>query len=575
MPSSLLHPSTVQYGNQSPQDTRRTIPSAHHDTESNTSGLASLVSKYERLGRLSTRQNASPETKPPVANPHPQRLPQSSTTISLYSSPRLRRPVADSQSLREPTTPQTAKHSLWPITTSPKQQSAPKQAPRVEPNEGSASSVKPFIAQKRKLFEGSRPRSDIHKVQNTTSAPLVPAKNEESPEKLEKPHPPDTEGDVESCSSSSTCDSSQLDYKGNRYDRDAVNIGTCYRVLCTPTKPPSPASICLKDGPPVSSSLSSSSCETYVSNNNTDSHPSCRSEGSSAKSLSPTKTNPAVKRDEMPTTDRSSLVQEPTIVSAQVPTDLNHRYSLRHCSAVSHHGAPSQASPDHDTSTTPYQESLSVVAAQQLLKDAEIHFHEAPSCPVSDCKPAVFQTSTRGWSPKVNTCHQRPTIMTQSAEAKSSREGNEDFKAKVPSRLRETIGLFESLAYRSARQPTPPTNVRIRQKIRSRDSESDAMSATMDGSSTGRFRGSVRTISASWKRKFSGSSKMHEQNSSPKVQLRTASTQRKGSQQRQPLFRTWYPDSESVSHEYSPKKSQKLKKLKKRSPDPMLPRFDV
>ena len=468
------------------------------------------------------------------------------------------------------------KHSLRPITTSPKQRPTPKQAPRVEPNEGSASSVKPFIAQRRRLFEDSQPRKGIEKVQKTPAAPLPPSKEKESPEQLETSHPPDAEGDVESCSSSSTCDSSQPGYKDTRYDRDAVNIGTCYRVFCTPTKPPSPASVCLKDDPPVSSSRSSSSCATYISNGNVDRQPSCRSQRSCTKSLSPTKTNPAVGRDQLSDMDRSSPVEEPTIVSPQAPTDSSHRYNLRHRSVLAHYEAPSQAPPSgHDTSTTPYQESLCVAATQQLLKDAEIHLHEAPPCPVSDCKPTVFQTSTRGWSPKVNTCHQEPTIMTHSAEAKSSREGNEEFKARVPSRLRETIGLFELLAYRSARQPTPPTNVRIRHKVRSRDSESDAMSATMDGSSTRRFSGSVRNISASWRRKFSGSSKMHEQNSSPKVQLRAASTQRKGSQQRQPLFRTWYPESENISHEHPRRKTQKLKKLKRRSPDPMLPRFDV
>lgn len=575
MPSSLLHPSTVQSGNQSPQDTRRRIPSANHDTESKTSGLASLVSKYERLGRLSTRQNASPETKPPVANPPSERLPQSSTTISLYSSPRLRRPITGSQSLREPTTPQIAKHSLRPITTSPKQQPTPKQLPRVEPSECSASSVNPSIAQRRKIFEDSRRRSDVQKLQNNHPPSLSSTKDKSSSEKLETPRPPEAEEDIESCSSASTCDSSQLDYKGTRYDGDAANIGTCYRVLCTPTKPSSPASICLKGDPPVSSSLSSSSCETYISNNNIDRQPSCRSQGSSAKSLSPTKINPAVGPDEMSGTDRSPLVGEPTIVPPQEPTDFDHRNSLRHRSLMTHYEASSQPSPpDHDTPITPYQESLSVVAAQQLLNDAEIHFHEAPPCPVY-CKPTVFQTSTRGWSPKVNTCHQEPTIMIQSAEAKSSREGNEGFKARVPSRLRETIGLFESLAYRSARQPTPPTNVRIRQNIRSRDSESDAMSATMDGSSTRRFSGSVRNLSASWRQKISGSSKMREQNSSPKPQLRAATTQRKGSQQRQPLFRKWYPEGDNISHEHGQKKSQKPKKLKKRCPDPMLPRFDV
>lgn len=91
MPSALFHSSTAKASHQSAAAVRRSLPSAQHNSTSSSDTLSDLVFKFERLDRLSGKQNTA-------RAPHKLRLQQPSTT---FLTPQTKVAAANGPSLQE------------------------------------------------------------------------------------------------------------------------------------------------------------------------------------------------------------------------------------------------------------------------------------------------------------------------------------------------------------------------------------------------------------------------------------------------------------------------------------------
>lgn len=107
------------------------------------------------------------------------------------------------------------------------------------------------------------------------------------------------------------------------------------------------------------------------------------------------------------------------------------------------------------------------------------------------CEPGTEARSNFGWYPGGKFC-QEPVVTTQPAAPSSVAKSDKRFSMKLPSRLKDTISLFESLNCRNTESSKRKDVRRMPGRNQSEQPQSCDVLKTMDGASENRLRVSLR-----------------------------------------------------------------------------------